>query len=182
MHQLHPYLTPYKSWYAKYKDKGLIVIGVHTPEFVFESQSNNVALALEKFGITYPIVMDNSFKIWNNFSNKYWPAHYLIIQKGKVVYTHLGEGQYDITEQNIRHLLGIIGNGESMSDKTVVSSDQTPETYLGTERANADFIGKGDVPLNQWKLSGTWKRTGQYIECGSAAALKLHYKARKIFW
>ncbi len=170
-----------KSWYAKYKDKGLVVIGVHTPEFAFEGQPKNVQAALGKFGITYPVVMDNNFKIWNSFSNKYWPAHYLINRDGKVVYTHFGEGQYDVTEQNIRHLLGVTGEEDSMSDKVIVSSDQTPETYLGTERAEAEYNGMGDIPMNQWQLKGKWMRTGQYIESGSAATLKLHYKARKVF-
>lgn len=109
------------------------------------------------------------------------PAHYLIDRDGRVVYTHFGEGQYDITEHNIRYFLGLNGPVSSMPDKTVIATDQTPETYLGTDRAEAEYMGQGPLPLNQWRLSGAWKKTPQYIESGGSAVLTLHYKARKVF-
>jgi len=89
----------------KYRDKGLVVIGVQAPEFDAEKDPQNVKNAVEKFGITYPVALDNHMKSWHNFSNQYWPAFYLIDKKGNVVYTHFGEGDYDITENNIKSLL-----------------------------------------------------------------------------
>lgn len=170
-----------KSWYDKYKDKGLVVIGVHAPEFSFEGQVDNVRSAIAKFGIKYPVVMDNNFTLWKNYSNQFWPAHYLIDRDGRVVYTHFGEGEYDVTEHNIRHLLGVNGPVRSMPDKTVIATDQTPETYLGTDRAEAEYMGQGPLPMNQWRLTGEWKKTPQYIESKGSSSLNLHYKARKVF-
>ena len=99
-----PYL---KAWYEKYKDQGLVIIGVHAPEFAFEAKIENVEKAIQKFGITYPVAMDNDFSTWKNYKNRYWPAHYLIDRTGQVVYSHFGEGQYELTEANIRQLLGL---------------------------------------------------------------------------
>lgn len=170
-----------KEWNEKYKDKGLVVIGVHAPEFSFEEKPENVAEALKKFGITYPVAMDNQFTTWKNFANQYWPAHYLIDRSGQVVYTHFGEGNYGVTENNIRYLLGLdnISNESKIAD--VTSAEQTPETYLGTSRAERETT-EDSVPQHHWKLSGQWKRSGEYIESSSAdAALTLHYAAKKVF-
>lgn len=91
---------PYvRAWADKYKDSGLVVIGVHTPEFDIEKQMPNVQKAVSKFGITYPVVLDNNYAIWNAFHNQYWPAHYFFDAKGKVRYTHFGEGEYDQSER-----------------------------------------------------------------------------------
>ncbi|KJK24422.1 thioredoxin [Burkholderiaceae bacterium 16] len=97
---------PYvKQWYDKYKDQGLVVVGVHTPEFPFEKSTDNVKAAIKRFGIRYPVAQDNSYATWNAFSNQYWPAVYLIDASGKIVYKHLGEGQYEETEAVIQKLL-----------------------------------------------------------------------------
>lgn len=97
---------PYvKAWNAKYKDQGLAVIGVHTPEYPFERNTDNVKTAIKRFGITYPVAQDNDYATWNAYSNQYWPAFYLIDKSGHVVYTHFGEGDYDKTEAAIRTLL-----------------------------------------------------------------------------
>lgn len=97
---------PYvKEWNAKYKDQGLTVIGVHTPEYPFERNTDNVKTAIKRFGITYPVAQDNDYATWNAYSNQYWPAFYLIDKSGHVVYTHFGEGDYDKTEAAIRTLL-----------------------------------------------------------------------------
>ncbi|MDB5491159.1 MAG: DipZ protein, partial [Micavibrio sp.] len=144
-----PYL---KDWYAKYKDQGLVIIGVHTPEFAFEGKPDNVAAALKKFGILYPVAMDNNFATWNAYTNKYWPAHYLIDKDGRINYVHFGEGRYDVTEHNIRTLLGISGAVEKKAEMKVVSQGQTQETYLGKARAMNEF--NGDVtalPLHHWQ-------------------------------
>ncbi len=97
---------PYvKSWNEKYKDQGLTVIGVHTPEYPFERSTDNVKTAIKRFGITYPVAQDNQYATWKAYSNQYWPAVYLINKKGQVVYTHFGEGAYQETEAKIRALL-----------------------------------------------------------------------------
>jgi len=97
-----PYL---KVWYAMYKDQGLMIIGVHTPETVYEKDPQKVRDAVKELGITYPIVLDNNYGTWNSYHNEYWPAMYLIDKNGYIVYSHLGEGDYDRTEQEIQNLL-----------------------------------------------------------------------------
>lgn len=97
-----PYVT---SWYQKYKDQGLVVVGVHTPEFPFERSTPNVEKALQRFGITYPVAQDNRYATWTAYRNQYWPAAYLIDKQGKVVYSHFGEGRYKETEAEIQRLL-----------------------------------------------------------------------------
>ncbi|QET04488.1 thioredoxin family protein [Cupriavidus pauculus] len=97
---------PYvKQWYEKYKDKGLVVVGVHTPEFPFEKSTSNVEAAIKRFGITYPVAQDNNYATWSAYSNQYWPATYLIDADGKIVYKHYGEGAYAETESVIQKLL-----------------------------------------------------------------------------
>ncbi|NML32505.1 thioredoxin family protein [Paraburkholderia antibiotica] len=97
---------PYvKSWHQKYKDQGLTVIGVHTPEYPFERDTGNVKTALKRLGITYPVAQDNQYATWNAYNNQYWPAFYLIDRKGQIVYSHFGEGDYAQTEAKIQALL-----------------------------------------------------------------------------
>jgi len=170
-----------ESLYEKYKDNGLVVIGVHSPEFAFEGNPKNVADAIDKFRLTYPVAMDNSFTTWNNFKNRYWPAQYLIDQNGRVVYTHFGEGGESVTENNIRFLLHL-GQGSAAETASASSADsQTPETYLGLARAERE--SSQDTPdLNQWHLAGKWDRKSQYLESTAAGdAITLHYRAKKVF-
>jgi thiol-disulfide isomerase/thioredoxin len=94
-----------KNWHAKYKDKGLVIIGVHSPEFEIERNPDNVTKAVKDYGVLYPVAIDNDLKTWENFNNSYWPSLYLIDRNGHVVYTHFGEGEYDVTENNIISLL-----------------------------------------------------------------------------
>ncbi|WP_321905021.1 thioredoxin family protein [Paraburkholderia tropica] len=96
-----------KDWYAKYHDKGLVVVGVHTPEYSFERNTANLKKAIGQYGIQYPVAQDNRYATWNAYGNQYWPALYLIDQNGKLVHTHFGEGNYDDTEHQIRTLLGL---------------------------------------------------------------------------
>jgi thiol-disulfide isomerase/thioredoxin len=93
--------------YARYHDKGLVVVGVHTPEYVFERDTDNLKKAVKRFGITYPVAQDNQYATWKSYGNQYWPAVYLFDQNGKLVYSHFGEGQYAETEDKIRSLLGL---------------------------------------------------------------------------
>ncbi|SAL39142.1 redoxin domain-containing protein [Caballeronia cordobensis] len=96
-----------KEWYSRYRDKGLVVVGVHTPEYTFERDLGNLQNAVKKYGIEYPVAQDNRYATWNAYNNQYWPALYLIDQNGKIVYSHFGEGRYAQTEDAIRGLLGL---------------------------------------------------------------------------
>ena len=130
-----PHLT---TWYERYKNDGLVIVGVHTPEFAFEREGQNVQNAIKQFNITYPVAQDNDYHTWQNYQNHYWPAEYLIDAKGHIRRTHFGEGGYDHMEEAIRALLkenGHVVEGalSSVKDQTP-RFDRTPETYLGTHR------------------------------------------------
>ncbi len=174
-----PYI---KSWYQQYKDKGFVVIGIHAPEFDFEKNKANVEKAMRRFEITYPVVQDNDHLLWNRFSNQYWPAHYLINKQGQIIYTHFGEGNYDVTEKHIRALLDEKGEIATLSDKPDgYALNQTPETYLGTQRS-ARLGTKEPLATDQWLLSGEWKRSAEYSESKAAGAvLKMHFRGGKVF-
>ncbi|MEK1934137.1 MAG: cytochrome c biogenesis protein DipZ [Pararhizobium sp.] len=172
--------VPYvRAWAEKYKDEGLVVIGVHAPEFAFEKKIDNVRKAVEDFGIGYPIAIDNDFRIWRAFDNSYWPAHYLIDAKGQLRYHHFGEGNYAQTENAIQDLLREAGNNMA-ADATVApdtkGAEMAPdlqnirsgETYLGYQRS-ANFVSPqglvwdtsrdysvSDPGLNKWGLAGRW--------------------------
>jgi cytochrome c biogenesis protein CcdA/thiol-disulfide isomerase/thioredoxin len=171
---------PYvRAWAEKYKHQGLVVIGVHAPEFAFEKNIDNVKKAVEDFQIGYPVAIDNSYKIWRAFENKYWPAHYLIDAEGQIRYHHFGEGNYRHTEQAIQDLLREAGS--DMAANALVVPDakgaeaspdlkniRSAETYIGYERAtgftsperlSADASQEysiGEPGLNRWALSGRW--------------------------
>lgn len=186
-----PYLT---SWYQKYHKDGLVIVGVHSPEFEFEKKKENVEKALQTHNIQYPVALDNELQTWAAFDNHYWPAHYLINKDGHVVYTHFGEGDYDVTENNIRYLLGhpasYIGEGKGAQ----ITHNQTPETYLGISRADRfeslQALSKGEgiytfpefIPLHHWALKGVWKIGGQKITSyEKGASLRLNFLSRKVF-
>jgi thiol-disulfide isomerase/thioredoxin len=102
------HVMPYvKQWHARYHDKGLVVVGVHTPEYGYERVTKNVEAAVKRFGIEYPVAQDNGYRTWNAYGNRYWPALYLVDQDGRVVYRHFGEGDYARTEATIRQTLGL---------------------------------------------------------------------------
>jgi cytochrome c biogenesis protein CcdA/thiol-disulfide isomerase/thioredoxin len=173
---------PYvEGWATKYKDAGLVVIGVHTPEFAFEKERSNVEKAVRDLKITYPVAIDSDYKIWSAFNNQYWPAHYFIDGKGRIRAHHFGEGGYDESERVIQELLkengatslaaGVLNvnatGAEAASDARNVGS---PETYVGYKRAanfaSAEPIAKDSrktyspqprLSLNQWALGGSWK-------------------------
>jgi cytochrome c biogenesis protein CcdA/thiol-disulfide isomerase/thioredoxin len=188
-----PYLT---DWDRKYRDMGLVIVGVHSPEFEFEKKTDNVTAAVAQHGIRYPVAQDNRLSTWVNFNNRYWPAHYLIDRQGQVVYTHFGEGKYSVTENNIRYLLGLKEKGETIQvEGPTFALGQTPETYLGYARADS-FGGKDRVafdaprnyrfpaflPIDAWALGGTWKvERERIVSVEKGAALRLNFKARKVF-
>jgi cytochrome c biogenesis protein CcdA/thiol-disulfide isomerase/thioredoxin len=172
---------PYvESWAAKYKDAGLVVIGVHTPEFAFEKERSNVEKAVRDLKITYPVAIDSDYAIWKAFNNEYWPAHYFIDGKGRIRYHHFGEGEYDESERVIRELLKENGAQLASSAEIAVSSAgaeaapsanvRSPETYVGYHRAEHfasteaiaqdskhSYTPQPRLSLNQWALSGSWK-------------------------
>ncbi len=174
-----PYI---KSWYQAYKDKGFVVIGVHAPEFDFEKNIANVEKAIRRFDIPYPIVQDNDHTLWNRFKNQYWPAHYLINKSGQIVYTHFGEGNYDVTEKAIRDALNETGKKAKLSDAVEgYTLNQTPETYLGTARAERLVKAWDNLTADNWTLVGDWKRAAEYSEANAGAALKMHFRGGKVF-
>jgi cytochrome c biogenesis protein CcdA/thiol-disulfide isomerase/thioredoxin len=167
---------PYvKSWDARYRAKGLTIVGVHTPEFPFERKASNVGAALQRQAIRYPVVQDNDYGIWNAFGNQYWPAKYLVDAKGRVRYVHFGEGSYKETEAAIRTLLAEAGDRRLGAAATpegmieTVGHRATPETYLGTARAQSfspvgpqdgthDYTAAAPASLRQsvFSLGGRW--------------------------
>ena len=134
-----------KAWDATYRSKGLVIIGVHTPEFAFERVSSNVRSAVKRLGIRYPVVQDNRFKTWDNYANQYWPAEYLIDRTGHVRHTHFGEGEYPHTEALIRQLLSVSGKRAVQLPDVTPTEALTPETYLGYARVG-NYVGTQIVP------------------------------------
>jgi cytochrome c biogenesis protein CcdA/thiol-disulfide isomerase/thioredoxin len=173
-----PYL---KAWDEKYRSQGLVIVGVHAPEFAFEKDQRNVENAIRDLGVKYPVAMDNQYAIWNAYKNEYWPAHYLIDAQGRIRDRHFGEGKYQETERMIQALLkeahqGQLAKGDDLvqvagTGATAAASDtqRSPETYLGyarqknlvsPEAIRKDIAGQYSVPraleVNQWALSGKW--------------------------
>ena len=192
---------PYvRAWAEKYKDHGLVMIGVHTPEFAFERNVNNVRTAVADLKIGYPVAADNDYKIWRAFGNEYWPAHYFIDAQGRTRYHHFGEGEYDESERVIQRLLIEAGNSGVPTSLVSVDAtgaeaapsahdDQSPETYIGYDRAD-NFASPGGIvedeahayatvplQLNQWSLSGDWTVGAQNAmldKVGGRIAFRFH--------
>lgn len=185
-----PYI---EKWYADYNKEGLVVIGVHTPEFEFEKDPQNVAEAAMRLGVKYPIAQDNDYKTWNAFRNHYWPAHYLIDREGNLRMVHYGEGGYMATENGIRELLGLPALKEK--EPTKAARSITPETYLGLERGNSYASGINLVPQatatydytgslanDKVGLKGAWKAENERIVSGSdESTLDLNFEASQVY-
>jgi cytochrome c biogenesis protein CcdA/thiol-disulfide isomerase/thioredoxin len=170
---------PYvRGWDMRYRRDGLVVIGVHAPEFAFERDLGNVRGAVANLGITYPVAVDNDYRVWRAFENRFWPAHYFIDHLGRVRYRHFGEGNYDVSERVIRQLLaeagrpprggGAMVRAEGAGAAAQRETRRSGETYLGYRRA-ANFASPGGLirdrsqayrpaplGLNNWSLSGSW--------------------------
>ncbi len=165
----------------KYRAKGLVIVGVHAPEFEFEKNQRNVKNAVVSHQITYPVALDNHLDTWTNFNNSYWPAHYLIDRDGRVVYTHFGEGDYGVTENNIRFLLGL-DKIVTLPESVESSTSQTPETYLGRSRANRFSNYFETLAPDHWGLLGKWRiEDERIISTEAGARLRLNFTAGKVF-
>ena len=197
-----PYVN---AWYQHYKDSGLVIIGVHSPEFAFEKDTANVQQAVDKFRISYPVALDSNHAIWKAFNNKFWPAHYFVDAEGKIRGHHFGEGKYARSERTIRQLLTEAGArnlpdplddaaGQGVSAAADTANVSSPETYLGFERAenfkspgsfarNAvkNYQSPSSLSLNQWGLSGAWKVSGEKAALDAAPGrIVFRFRARDL--
>jgi cytochrome c biogenesis protein CcdA/thiol-disulfide isomerase/thioredoxin len=197
-----PYI---KAWNEKYKDSGLVIVGVHTPEFPFEKDESNVRKAVRDLGITYPVAMDNDYRIWRSFNNEYWPAHYFIDAAGKVRYHHFGEGGYEESENWIRSLLEEANHKPLPGSPTQIAASgaeaaadsrdvQSPETYIGYHRAE-HFASPGsfnqnepqvyeapaNLKLNEWAFAGKWQDERQIAtSLAPSSAIVYRFHARDL--
>jgi thiol-disulfide isomerase/thioredoxin len=173
-----------KDWYARYRADGLVVVGVHSPEFPFEGIPANVAAAIHQWGITYPVALDPAYGTWNAYNNEYWPAEYLIDAQGTIRYTSFGEGDYARTDRVIRQLLADARHPAHVAPgdvpDTTPTYQMTPETYVGADRLSnfdspesitpgraQDFTIPATLPANQFALAGPWR-----VDAQSATALR----------
>ncbi len=194
-----------KAWARHYRDHGLVVVGVHTPEFDFEKELANVRRAVTDLGIGYPVAVDSRYRIWNAFDNHYWPAHYFIDAQGRIRHHHFGEGDYAGSERILRALLAEAGHpadalpmsqadGSGAQLAPDMAQIGSPETYLGHARAE-HFVSPGGffpdhdknyrlpetLALNRWGLSGTWTVREQYARLDRAdGAITFRFRARDL--
>jgi cytochrome c biogenesis protein CcdA/thiol-disulfide isomerase/thioredoxin len=169
---------PYvKALDAAYRKDGLVIVGVHTPEFPFEKNAANVKRAIEQNGLRYPVVQDNNQATWNAWGNEYWPAEYFVDAQGRVRHTQFGEGNYGEDEHVVRELLAEAGHAPTtpMTGAHGISAtfNTTPETYLGTLRAPR--------PPSYLQFIGAWSRAPEYAEAGVGALLHLHFAAKHVY-
>ena len=188
-----------EAWYQRYSADGLVVVGVHTPEFAFEHVVSNVRSAVQQFGITYPVAVDNDYDTWNAYDNEYWPADYLIDASGEVRYESFGEGQYGQTEAAIRQLL-VAANPHLKLPSATDVPDLTPtelispETYLGYSRlqylagtsaiqddAPAKYAFPSSIEAGEYGLSGTWTIGSEESTAGANARLELDFQAKDVY-
>jgi len=199
-----PFIT---SWDEKYSDQGLLIIGIHSPEFEFEKDPQNVKIAIEKYGITYPVVMDNDMKTWKAFENNYWPRKYIADHEGKIRYDHIGEGSYQETEKIIQQLLderSEVMGFENISKNKLVSIEEfehtlfrTPELYFGYKFAQnrnqlgseegfqpgriVTYVEPTNTELNKFYPIGNWKNHEDSMELTeSKGSIKVLFDAKEV--
>jgi cytochrome c biogenesis protein CcdA/thiol-disulfide isomerase/thioredoxin len=189
-----PYL---RKWDESYRDDGLVIIGVHSPEFEFEKEEENVRKAIADFELAYPVMQDNDFKTWRAYDNRYWPAKYFIDKEGYIRYTHFGEGAYDESERVIQELLketGAEGLPEEIDNPEYTNDAKTPETYLGyarirnfaseetiTRNTVATYTLPASLPRNGVAFAGEWSVMEEYAGPQTGAALELDFEAKDVF-
>jgi cytochrome c biogenesis protein CcdA/thiol-disulfide isomerase/thioredoxin len=187
-----PYL---KSWDERYRSKGLVILGVHTPEFAFEHDLGNVRAAVKRLGVRYPVALDNDYGTWNAYGNNYWPADYLVDQAGHVRDVHFGEGDYARTDRDIRLLLAADTRGlpkDAPEPDRTPTELRTPETYLGYARIgkyagsplktdrSATYSFPSSLAQDAFAYAGTWRVEGERIVAGPGARLRLRFLARSV--
>ena len=184
-----PYL---RAWDERYRDRGLVIVGVHTPEFEFEKDAGNVGDAIARSGLRYPVAQDNDYGTWNAWGNRYWPAKYLIDPAGQVRYVHFGEGEYDATEQAIRSLLEEApGPRAPARQPGEVPGEATPETYLGAARAQGwvtpprpgvhEYPGARTLPPDRFALEGRWRVDDESAEAVDAPPSRARVRGKSVY-
>ncbi len=176
-----------RAWAEKYREHGLVVVGIQTPEFEFEQNLDSVRREVKARGIDWPVAVDNDYEIWRAFSNNYWPALYFVDREGVIRHHHFGEGRYEQSERVLQQLLGLAPQGlvtvdgegdEAEADWARLNS---PETYLGRERTG-NFASPGDrLKLNQWALSGDWTVERERVSLNAAGGrILFRFQARDV--
>lgn len=186
------------AWYQEYQKNGLVVVGVHTPEYAFEHVPANVESGAARLHIAYPVALDNGYSTWDAFGNNSWPASYLIDATGEVRHVSIGEGDYGGDESLIRQLLTAAHPGVALAkatdvpDRTPTDPNETPELYLGADRAlgvangplrsgTQSFELPGSVPADEFALGGTWSVGSQALTSGGRAAMELNFSADDVY-
>ncbi len=187
-----------KALYDRYGPDGLVVVGIHSPEFDFEKNHDNVQRAVKELGVTWPVALDDDMAIWNSFGNNYWPEEYLTDRDGKLRQVYIGEGEYDQKEDDVRTLLGIPSSAPKAAtagSDQVESQTETPEIHFGTSFGADQFFGSSEplndgtstytapspVPADKFALSGSWTVSGQAVQSATPdAAMELEYTATEV--
>ena len=185
-----------EAWDKAYRKDGLVVVGVHTPEFAFEHSLSNVQEATRRLGVRYPVALDNDYATWNAYSNEYWPAEYLLDRRGHLRNFHFGEGEYDRTERLIRTLLAMSGRqlptAAAIADRTPMALT-TPESYLGYQRLArysgskvvperlASYRFPVSLPQDHLAYAGSWRIGSERIVAGANARLRLRFRAHDVY-
>ncbi len=177
-----------------YGGKGLVIVGVHSPEFDFEKQRGNVAAAVRRLGVTWAVALDSQMSTWNGYGNQYWPAEYLVDQAGRVAYIHDGEGDYDVTESAVAALLGVAAAPPPAAPAPTIGA-QTPELYAGSDRgqlADGESYGPtgqevsyadpgGPHDSDRIAVTGRWSDHGQYLVSSSTGHIRLSFSAHDVY-
>jgi thiol-disulfide isomerase/thioredoxin len=176
---------PYVSaWHERYRERGLVVVGAHAPEFGFEHDLENVQRAVRELGVEYPVVIDNDFSIWRSFDNHYWPAVYLVDGDGRVRFRHFGEEAYEETELAIQRLVGVDSEpvrveANGLSQAADWGTLRSPETYVGYARGEPR--GAGELALNEWALGGEWSvREEDAVLEAAGGSITYRFQARDV--
>jgi cytochrome c biogenesis protein CcdA/thiol-disulfide isomerase/thioredoxin len=186
-----------EQWYRAYHSRGFVIVGVHTPEFAFEHDYGNVRDAVKRLGVRYPVGMDNDYATWNAYQNQYWPAEYLVDQRGEVRHLNFGEGDYGTTEKDIRLLLqagGASSLATARAEPNLTPNEvTTPESYLGYSRldrysgpqivpnAPHSYTFPRSLPQDHLAYAGSWTVDAERVVSGTGARLRLHFQARNVY-
>jgi cytochrome c biogenesis protein CcdA/thiol-disulfide isomerase/thioredoxin len=186
-----------EQWYRAYHSRGFVIVGVHTPEFAFEHDYGNVRDAVKRLGVRYPVGMDNGYATWNAYQNQYWPAEYLVDQRGEVRHLNFGEGDYGTTEKDIRLLLqagGARSLATARAEPNLTPNEvTTPESYLGYSRLDRysgpqivpntphSYTFPRSLPQDHLAYAGSWTVDAERVVSGTGARLRLHFQARNVY-